>query len=123
VYVYDIDMCCILQGNKRGCDFNELIYDTMSHWPDDLKILLSLDSDDLPCHYASDSLCQCGLPARQGVIPSKLGYGFFCDNVTHVIPLVQSHITFNIHGYPDSSNQIIKRWSFQKGKHLTSHGN
>jgi hypothetical protein len=54
VYVYNIDMCCVLQGNKRGCDFNELIYGPRSHWPDDLEILLSLDSDDLPCHYALD---------------------------------------------------------------------
>jgi hypothetical protein len=26
VYVYIIDMCCILQSNKQGCHFNELIY-------------------------------------------------------------------------------------------------
>jgi hypothetical protein len=81
VYVYDIDMCCVLQGNKRGCDFNELIYGPRSHWPDDLEILLSLDSDDLPCHYALDPLCQCGVLARQGMVPSELGYGFFCGNV------------------------------------------
>jgi hypothetical protein len=54
MYVYDIDMCCVLQGNKQGCDFDELIYGPRPHWPDDLKILLSLDSDDLPCHYALD---------------------------------------------------------------------
>jgi hypothetical protein len=64
VYVYDTDMCCVLQGNKRGCDFNELIYDPMSHWPNDLEILLSLDSDDLPCRYAPDPLCQCGVLAK-----------------------------------------------------------
>jgi hypothetical protein len=50
-------MFCVFQGNKRGCDFNELIYGRRSQWPDDLEILLSLDSDDLPCHYAPDSLC------------------------------------------------------------------
>jgi hypothetical protein len=47
VYVYDIDICCVLQGNKRGCDFNELIYGTRSQWSDDLELLLSLNSDDL----------------------------------------------------------------------------
>jgi hypothetical protein len=70
-----------LQGNKRGCDFNEFIYALRSHWPDDLKILLSLNSDDLPCHYASDPLCQSGVPARPGVVPSEFVYGFFCGNV------------------------------------------
>jgi hypothetical protein len=81
VYIYDIDMCPVLQGNKRGCDFNELICRPRSHWPDDLEILLSLDSDDSPCHYAQDLVCQCGVPARQGVVPSELGYDFFCRNI------------------------------------------
>jgi hypothetical protein len=81
VYVYDIDTRCVLQGNKRGCDFNELIYGPRSHWPDDLEILLLLDSDDLPCHYAPDPLCQCGVPARQGVVLFELGYDFFYGNI------------------------------------------
>jgi hypothetical protein len=81
VYVNDIDMYCVLQGNKRGCDFNELIYGPRSHWPDDQQLLLSLDSDDLPCYYALEPLCQCGVPARQGVVLSELGYGYFCGNV------------------------------------------
>jgi hypothetical protein len=50
-------------------------------WPDELQLLLSLDSDDLPCHYTSDPLCQCGVPARYGVVPFELGYGYFCGNV------------------------------------------
>jgi hypothetical protein len=70
-----------LQGNKRGCDFNELVYGPRSHCPDDLELLLSLDSDDLPYHYALHPLCQCDVPARQGVVPSELGYGYFCGNV------------------------------------------
>jgi hypothetical protein len=49
--------------------------------PDDLELLLFLDSDDLPCHHASIPLCQCGVPARQGLVSSELGYGYFCDNV------------------------------------------
>jgi hypothetical protein len=56
-------MC--LQGNKRDCDFNEHIYSPRSDWLDDLELLISLDSDDLPCHYDIDLLCQCGVPARQ----------------------------------------------------------
>jgi hypothetical protein len=81
VYVNDIDMCCVLQGNKQVCDFKELIYGPRSQWPDDLQLLLSLDSDDLPCHYIPDPLCQCGVPARQGVVSSELGYGYFCGIV------------------------------------------
>jgi hypothetical protein len=81
VYVNDIDMCYVLQGNKRGCDFNELIYCPRSQWSDDLKLLLSLDLDDLPCHYAPDPLCQCGVPTRQGVVPSELRDGYFYGNV------------------------------------------
>jgi hypothetical protein len=42
---------------------------------------MSLDSDDLPCHYAPHPLCQCGVPARQGVVPSELRYDYFCGNV------------------------------------------
>jgi hypothetical protein len=71
----------VLQGNKRGYNFNELIYGPRSHWSNDLEILLSLDSDDLPCHYALDPLFQCGVPARQGVVPSELGYDFFYGNI------------------------------------------
>jgi hypothetical protein len=50
-------------------------------WPDDLQLLLSLDSDDLSSHYPPESLCECGVHARQGVVPSELGYGYFCGNV------------------------------------------
>jgi hypothetical protein len=81
VYVNDIDMSCVLLGNKRGYDFNKLVYGPRSHWPDDLELLISLDLDDLPCHYASYPLCQCSVPTRQGVVPSELGYGYFCGNI------------------------------------------
>jgi hypothetical protein len=81
ISINDIDMSCVLQGNKQGCNFNELVYGPRSHWPDDLELLMSLDSDDLPCHYAPHPLCQCGVQARQGVVPSELGYGYFCGNI------------------------------------------
>jgi hypothetical protein len=42
---------------------------------------VSLDSDDLSCHYAPHLLCQWDVPSRQGVVPSELGYGYFCGNV------------------------------------------
>lgn len=71
-----------LQGNKRGCDFNELVYGPRSYWPDGgLDYLLTVDKDNLPCHYGLRPGCQCGVPARKGVVPSELGYGYFCGNV------------------------------------------
>ena len=70
-----------LQDNKRGCDFNELEYGPRALWPSDLDILLSLNSDDLPRRHYPHVLCQCGVRARKGVVPSELGYGYFCGNV------------------------------------------
>jgi hypothetical protein len=64
ILVNDIDMSCALQGNKWGCNFNELVYGPRSHWPDDLELLMSLNLDDLPCHYAPHPLCQYGVEAR-----------------------------------------------------------
>jgi hypothetical protein len=55
----------------------ELVYGPRNLWPDDLELLLSLDSDSLPCHHALVPLCSCGVPARQGLVPSELGYGYF----------------------------------------------
>jgi hypothetical protein len=48
---------------------------------DDLELLLSLDSDGLPCQHAPVPLYQCVVLARQGVVPLKVGYGYFCGNV------------------------------------------
>jgi hypothetical protein len=70
-----------LQVNKRGCDFNDLVYSPRCHWLEDLEIFLSLNSDDLPCHHAPHPLCRCGVPARKGVVPLELIYGYFCGNV------------------------------------------
>jgi hypothetical protein len=42
---------------------------------------MSLDLDDLPCHYALHPLCQCVVQARQGVVPSELECGYFYGNI------------------------------------------
>jgi hypothetical protein len=70
-----------LWGNKRGCDFNELVYGFRNHWPNDLELFLSLDSYNLPCHHTPVPLYQCGIQATQGVVSSELGYGYFCGNI------------------------------------------
>jgi hypothetical protein len=79
--MHDIGLQCVLYGNKQGCDFNEIVYGSQNHWSDDLELLLSLDSDDLPCHHAPVPLCQCSILAKQGLVPSELGYGYFCGNI------------------------------------------
>jgi hypothetical protein len=53
----------------------------MSHWLDDLELLMSLDPNNLPCHYTLHPLCQCVVQARQVVMPFELGYDHFCGNV------------------------------------------
>jgi hypothetical protein len=60
---------------------NELVYGPRNHWADDLELMLSLDSYDLPCHHAPIPLYQCGVLARQGLVPSEFGYDYFCGNV------------------------------------------
>jgi hypothetical protein len=42
---------------------------------------MSLNLNDLSCHYAMHPLCQCGVQARQGAVPSEIGYGYFCGNI------------------------------------------
>jgi hypothetical protein len=42
---------------------------------------MSLDSDDLSCHYTLHPLYQYGVQARQGVVPSDLGYVYVCGNI------------------------------------------
>jgi hypothetical protein len=61
-------------------DVIELVYGPRDHWSDNLELLLSLDSDDLSCHHALVPLCQCGVPTRQGLVPSELDYSYFCGN-------------------------------------------
>jgi hypothetical protein len=68
-------------GNKRECDFNELVYGPRNHWPEDLEILLSLDSKDFPCHHVLHPLCQCGVLDRQGMVSSEFGYDYFYGNI------------------------------------------
>jgi hypothetical protein len=85
-------MLSLFMGNKRWCDFIELIYGPRNHWPDDIYLLLSLDSDDLPCHHAPVPLCQCGVPAKQGLAPSVLGYGYFCGNVVGEVMMMNEWV-------------------------------
>ncbi|TVU39707.1 hypothetical protein EJB05_13143, partial [Eragrostis curvula] len=70
-----------LSGNKRGCDFQELIHRPKRHYPDpDTLPDAVLYGEELPCRYPPPLLCQCGVPAREGVVSSELGYGHYCGN-------------------------------------------
>ncbi|TVU12874.1 hypothetical protein EJB05_46540, partial [Eragrostis curvula] len=70
-----------LSGNKRGCDFQELIHRPKRHYPDPATLPDAvLYGEELPCRYLPPLFCQCGVPAREGVVPSELGYGHYCGN-------------------------------------------
>jgi hypothetical protein len=42
---------------------------------------LSLGLNDLPCSHVPHPLCQCGVPAIKGAVPSELGHSYFCGNI------------------------------------------
>ena len=47
--------------------------------PEELSDVV-LYGEDLPCKHRPTLLCQCGVAATKGVVPSELGYGYFCGN-------------------------------------------
>ncbi|TVU10989.1 hypothetical protein EJB05_44547, partial [Eragrostis curvula] len=70
-----------LTGNKRGCDFQEYPHGPKPQYPD--PNLLPDDvlyGEKLPCWERPPLLCRCGVRARKGVVPSQLGYGYYCGN-------------------------------------------
>ncbi|TVU34630.1 hypothetical protein EJB05_16471 [Eragrostis curvula] len=77
---------CALVGSTgwRLCDFQEYVYGRKSHWPvNELEDLLQQyinGKEPLPCDKYPPKLCPCGVPAREGVVPSELGDGYFCGN-------------------------------------------
>jgi hypothetical protein len=56
----------------------------MNHSPDDIEILLSLDSDDLPCHRAPHPRCRCDISARHVVQGGWAASRVRADDATHV---------------------------------------
>ena len=68
----------------RLCDFEELIYGPKPVYPENLETVLQDCIEGrrvpLPCDEQAPIKCPCGVPAREGVVPSELGYGYYCGN-------------------------------------------
>ncbi|CAO2043780.1 unnamed protein product, partial [Urochloa humidicola] len=63
------------------CDFQEYIYGPKSRWPTEEKIQAFETGKEIwPCEKEPRPRCKCGIFARRGVVPSELGYGWFCGN-------------------------------------------
>jgi hypothetical protein len=57
--------CAMFYRVTNKCVILMSLFTVQGHiGPNNLQLLLSLDSDDLPCHYAPEPLCQCGVPPR-----------------------------------------------------------
>lgn len=63
------------------CDFQEYIYGPKSHWPTVEQMeKYKLEKERMPCSQPVRRRCKCGIYAREGVVPSELGYGWYCGN-------------------------------------------
>jgi hypothetical protein len=71
----------IFQRGFSACDFEEYNYGPKSHWPSQCEIIeFQAGIKPWPCLRMPDRKCKCGIKAREGVVPSELGYGHYCGN-------------------------------------------
>lgn len=76
----------MLQDGWPICDFVEYIYGRKPLWAEataqagDLEDYISGKKLTWHLRHQTPPLCQCGVAARRGVVPSELGYGWFCGN-------------------------------------------
>ncbi|CAD6266074.1 unnamed protein product [Miscanthus lutarioriparius] len=69
----------ITEAEKRGfpsCDFEEYNYGPKSNWPSEYEIA-EFEAGIKPW---PGTKCKCGVKAREGVVPSELGYGYYYGN-------------------------------------------
>ena len=69
---------------KRGfssCDFEEYNYGPKSHWHSEYE-LAEFEADIKPWLGTKmpERKGKCGIKGCEGVVPSKLGYGYYCGN-------------------------------------------
>lgn len=63
------------------CDFQEYIHGPKSFWPTDEEVrLFETGKTHWPCERRPHPRCKCGILATVGVVPSELGYGYYCGN-------------------------------------------
>jgi len=71
----------VLQDGWPRCDFQEYMYGPKSDWPTQEKIQTFETGKEIwPCEKEPRPRCKCGIYARKGVVPSELGYGWYCGN-------------------------------------------
>ncbi|KAF8687822.1 hypothetical protein HU200_042761 [Digitaria exilis] len=63
------------------CQFNEYVQGPRSVWPSDEEVrAYEAGQAPWPCTKYSEKRCKCGILAERGVVPSELGYGWYCGN-------------------------------------------
>ncbi|KAG2565784.1 uncharacterized protein LOC120681073 [Panicum virgatum] len=64
-----------------ACEFNEYIYGPRSHWPTEKEVReFESGKKPWPCTTTPSLRCKCGILPTKGVVPSELGYGYYCGN-------------------------------------------
>ncbi|RLN08441.1 hypothetical protein C2845_PM11G05700 [Panicum miliaceum] len=75
---------CGIPAEERWplCDFQEYIYAPKMHWYYTEEHIKEFESgkEKWPCERAPRTRCKCGSLARRGVVPTELGYGWYCGN-------------------------------------------
>ena len=64
-----------------SCDFEEYNYGPKLHWPFKFEFA-EFQAGIKPwlCTKMPNYKCKCVIKAREGVVPSELGYGYYCGN-------------------------------------------
>ncbi|KAF8752674.1 hypothetical protein HU200_011913 [Digitaria exilis] len=63
------------------CQFNEYVQGPRSVWPSDGEVrAYEAGQAPWPCTKYPEKRCKCGILAERGVVPSELGYGWYCGN-------------------------------------------
>ena len=74
-------MLCVMQDGWPARDFNEYIYGSRSHWPTEEEVReFESWKKPWPCTTTLSLRCKCSILATKGVVPSELGYEYYCGN-------------------------------------------
>jgi len=80
-YNVTLGICVFLQRGFPSCDFEEYNYGPKSHWPSNYEFAeFEVGIKPWPCTKMLQCKCKCGIRAREGVVLSELGYGYYCGN-------------------------------------------
>ncbi|KAF8719482.1 hypothetical protein HU200_024205 [Digitaria exilis] len=63
------------------CQFNEYVQGPRSVWPSDEEVrAYEAGQAPWPCTKYPEKRCKCGILVERGVVPTELGYGWYCGN-------------------------------------------